>query len=96
MLAIDWLSHELVLTIEQIKTEVTIPNIITGLIIYTIIHTAAKTGQESGRRTKKLFKTEMQKYIYQHVNLGHKGHPIKCEESDCQPIQILTDPQLKN
>lgn len=91
-----WLLHQLSLTIEQLRREVTIPNIVSGAIMYTIIHTAAKSGQESGRRTRKLFKNEMQKYITRHVILGHSGHPLKCEDPDCQPIRILVDPQLKD
>lgn len=86
MFIVHWFYHEAVLTYQQIRTDVTIPHIFTGVVLYSIVHTAAKNGHRSAKRVEHLFKSEAQRMVHSHVHLRHGGRPWNCK--DCEAIII--------
>ncbi len=89
MFIILWVTHQLVLTYQEIRHEVTIPHVFTGVVLYTIVHTAAKTGHNSAKRAEQLFKSEAQRRIYNHVHGRHQGKPVDCP--DCATIVTIDE-----
>ena len=92
MFLVHWFVHQLLLTYKEIRVEVTIPHVFTGVVLYTIVHTAAKNGQRSARRVENLFKTEAQRLIYLHVHSKHQGKPVDCP--DCATIVAIEETSL--
>lgn len=88
---LDWLWQQVVLTGIQIQNDVTIPHIVTALIVYSIVHTAAKQGS---KRAHIVLHSPMKQRIHKHVHEKHAGHPMKCTQIDCVkefiPINIET------
>ncbi len=86
----NWLWEQLLLTGVEIKKEVTIPHIITGIIMYCIVHSASKRGTQSA---EKVFKSHMQRLIHRHVHDRHGGHPLKCEHPACDTTVRSDSPE---
>ena len=84
-----WIAHQLWLTWRQLTIDVTIPHIITGVVLYSIVHFAAKNGQKSALRAENLFKNAVQERIYHHVHAKHQGKPVDCP--DCATIVTVDE-----
>lgn len=93
MSILHWLLQQVVLTGQQIRTDVTIPHIIDGIILYTIVHKLAKKSEASAAHTQKLFKSEARRIIHRHVHERHGGHPLVCQHPDCEEqLNVITEP----
>jgi len=89
MVIVHWFWNEIILTYREIRQNVTIPHIFTGVVLYWIVHTAAKNGQKSAKRVEHLFKTEAQRLIYIHTHAKHQGKPVDCP--DCATIVTVEE-----
>lgn len=89
MFILHWISHQIHLTWQQLTVDITIPHIITGIVLYWIVHTAAKRGHKSARRAEQLFKNETQRLFYNHIHGRHQGKPVDCP--DCATIVAVDE-----
>lgn len=89
---LHWLLGQFIDTYRQIRTDVTIPHVFTGIVLYIIVHTAVKTGQKSAMRAESLFKNAVQQQIYTHVHSRHQGKASDCP--DCATIVTIEDTVL--
>lgn len=89
MFILTWFLHEIVLTYQELRLNITIPHIFTGIVLYNIVHFAAKRGQMIAMREQKLFKNVVQARIYNHIHSRHQGKPSDCP--DCATIVIVED-----
>lgn len=70
MFILHWFVQELYLTWVQLRTDVTIPHVFTGIVLYSLVHFAAKTGQQSAQR---VLHKEIQRLNHKQPNLLHVG-----------------------
>lgn len=80
MIVLHWLLGQIIETYHQVLTDVTIPHVFTGIVLYTIVHTASKTGGRSAMRTRKLIRAELERL---HHLRARPGHPLTCICIEC-------------
>lgn len=79
MVVLHWLLAQIIETYRQVRIDVTIPHVFTGIVLYTIVHTASKTGHQSAMRTKKLLVAEIKRYGHLRAPNGHPKHCVCVE-----------------
>jgi len=82
-----WLLHEFVLTRQELKREITIPRIITGIVGYGLVH-----GGWSFINREKDHVAHRRKMALFHVKKRHDGRFSHCTECRITERHYLTQP----
>lgn len=91
---LHWLHIQLILTIQELHTALSIPHIVTGFVVYGIIHRGHRMVQKAEKRLATVARKERNRVIDTHVKTGHKSRFSECQQQACASLRNLGHPPL--